>query len=392
VVATRCYLDWNATVPTPAEVARAVEEAIAAGLGNPSSAHAEGRRARLVLEEARESVAELLGAAPGEVVFTSGGSEGNAAALWGLAAAPGRLEGQRLLISAVEHPGVAAAAAELARLGVVVETIPVLPNGRLDLRALDEALERRPGGVVAVQLANSETGVLQDIPAVVERARAGGARVHCDAVQGVGKVGVAARAWGVDTLAMSGHKIGATPGVGVLVVRDEGAVRPLIPGTQERHRRGGTENVPGIAGLGVAARLSRDGIERWTALADLRDRLEGRALVRVAGTLVYGGEAPRLANTSCLGLPHGMRGGAVVAALDLEGFAVSAGPACSSGVERPSQAVEAMGFGREAAQRTLRVSLGPTTREADVFGLVEALERVTTRLKGVRGDRELSEL
>ena len=376
----------------PTEVVEAVHAALSAGLGNPSSAHAEGRRARLLLEEARGEVAELLGAAPGGVVFTSGGSESNAAALWGLVAAAGRFAGERLLISAVEHPAIVAVAAELARLGVVVETVPVLPSGLLDLGALEDALERRPGAVVAVQLANSETGVLQDVPGVVARARRAGARVHCDAVQGAAKVPVAARAWGVDTLAVSGHKIGAPPGVGVLVMRDDGALRPLVPGAQERHRRGGTENVPGIVGMGVAARLARGGIGRWEALAGLRDGLASSCLHRIAGTVAYGAGAPRLGNTSCLGLPEGMRGGATVAALDLEGFAVSAGPACSAGVEKPSPAVEAMGFGRDAAERTLRISLGPATGEGDVRGLVDALERVTHRLEGVRGDRELPEL
>ncbi len=388
----RCYLDWNATVPVLEEVAAAVSEALRSGVGNPASAHAEGRRARVLLEEARRDVAELLGAAPGELVFTSGGTEANAAALWGLIAGSGRLEGRHLLISAVEHPGIGAAAAELERLGVLVETIRVQPSGILDLGSREGALERRPGAVVAVQLANSETGVVQELPAVVARARAAGARVHCDAVQGLGKIAVAARAWGVDTLAVTGHKIGAPPGVGALVVRDEGGVTPLIPGTQEGHRRGGTENLPGIVGFGVAARAARTGMARWQGLAPLRDRFEADALRRVPGTVVYGAGAPRLANTSCLGLPEGMRGGAIVAALDLEGFAVSAGPACSAGVERPSPAVQAMGFGRDAAERTLRVSLGSETGETELRGLVDALERVTRRLKGVRGDRELPEL
>ncbi len=337
-------------------------------------------------------MAELLGSAPGETVFTSGGTEGNAAAIWGLVAGAGRFEGRHLLVSSVEHPAIVAMAGELGKFGVVVETIPVLASGLLDLSALESALERRPGAVVAVQLANSETGVVQDIAGVVARARAAGAAVHCDAVQGLGKVAIAARAWGVDTLAVAGHKIGAPPGVGALVVRDPGGLIPLIPGTQERHRRGGTENLPGIVGFGVAARTARAELGRWQGLTTLRDLFEAETLRRIAGTCVYGAEAPRLANTSCLGLPDGMRGGAVVAALDLEGFAVSSGPACSSGVERPSPTVEAMGFGRDAAERTLRVSLGPETGEGELRGLVEALERVTCRLKGVRGDRELSEL
>jgi cysteine desulfurase len=234
--------------------------------------------------------------------------------------------------------------------------------------------------------------VVQDLPAVVAKARAVGARVHCDAVQAAGKVPIAADAWRVDTLAVTGHKLGAPPGVGALVVRRNGTVAPLIPGTQEGHRRGGTENLPGIVALGVAARLARAELGSWHALAGLRDRFEAEVLQRISGMLVYGRGAPRLPNTSCVGLPADMRGGAVVAALDLEGFAVSSGPACSSGVERGSPAVEAMGFGRHAAERTLRVSMGPGTGESDILGLVEALERVTRRGKGVGRDRELPEL
>jgi cysteine desulfurase len=391
-VGERCYLDWNATVPVRPEAAAASAQALRSGLGNASSVHAEGRRARRLLEEARAETAKLLGAAPDEVVFTSGGTEANAAGLWGLIVRDGRLEGRRLLHSAVEHPAVVAMAEELAHLGATVEAVPVLASGVLDLAALEDALRRHAGAVVAVQLANSETGVMQDLAAIVATARAAGASVHCDAVQGAGKVPIAVDAWGVDTLAVTGHKLGAAPGVGALVVRRGAAIAPLIPGSQERHRRGGTENLPGIVGLGVAARLATAELDAWQALSSLRDRFEREVLQRIRGTVVYGRGAPRLPNTSCVGLPEGMRGGAMVAALDIEGFAVSSGPACSSGVERGSPTVHAMGFGRQAAERTLRVSMGPGTGEGEMFGLAVALEQLTRRIKGVGRDRELPEL
>jgi cysteine desulfurase len=391
-VGERCYLDWNATVPVRPEAAAASAQALRSGLGNASSVHAEGRRARRLLEEARTDTANLLGAMPEEVVFTSGGTEANVAGVWGLIVRDGRLEGRRLLHSAVEHPAVVAMADELARLGVTVEAVPVLASGVLDVAALEDALRRHADAVVAVQLANSETGVMQDLAAIVAQARAAGATVHCDAVQGAGKVPIAADAWGVDTLAVTGHKLGASPGVGALVVRRGTAIAPLIPGSQEGHRRGGTENLPGIVALGVAARLAAAELDAWQALSSLRDRFEGEVLQRIVGTVVYGRGAPRLPNTSCVGLPEGMRGGAVVAALDIEGFAVSSGPACSSGVERGSPTVHAMGFGQQAAERTLRVSMGPGTGEGEMLGLAVALERVTRRSKGVGRDRELPEL
>ncbi len=381
-MAARCYLDWNATAPVRDAVVAAVAAVLRSDLGNPSSVHAEGRRARRLLDDSRQSVAGLLGCDPDEVVFTSGGTEANAMAIWGLLAAGGSLAGRPLLVSAVEHPSVAAMALEMARLGVVVVRVPVTRTGVLDLSALEDGVRAHPSAVVAVQLANSETGVRQDLAEVSRIAHAAGASVHCDAIQAVGKVAVRAEALGVDTLAMSGHKLGAPAGVGVLVARAGRDLAPLVPGAQERHRRGGTENLSGIAGLAAAADLAPAELPAWEAAGAVRDLFETALRERVSDSVVYGSGAARLPNTSCVGLPDGLHGGTVAAALDLEGFAVSSGPACSSGVERGSPTVEAMGFGAAAAERTLRVSLGPGTGPEQATGLAAALERIGRRRKG----------
>ncbi|HYB24122.1 MAG TPA: aminotransferase class V-fold PLP-dependent enzyme, partial [Solirubrobacteraceae bacterium] len=233
----RCYLDANATLPAADEVAARVAEVLRAGLGNASSTHAEGRRARALIEEARAEVATLLGAARDEIVFTSGGTEANAAGLWGLLAAEGALAGRTLIVSAVEHPAVRAMADALRCHGVVVATAPVLPSGVLDLDALAASLAGRRGATLAVQLASSETGVLQPVSEIGALAAGAGASWHCDAVQAAGKMPLEADAWGVATLAVAGHKFGAPAGVGALVVRSM-RFAPLIPGTQEQHRRG----------------------------------------------------------------------------------------------------------------------------------------------------------
>jgi len=379
-VRTRIYLDANATIPPGEEVASRVNEVLRTGLGNPASAHGEGRRARALIEQAREEVGAFLGAAPDEVVFTSGGTESNAAGLWGLLASEAPVTGRTLVLSAVEHPAVRAMADALERLGVVVMTAPVLSSGVLDLDALAAALARHRGATVAVQLANSETGVVQPIREVAARVANAGASWHCDAVQGAGKMAIEADAWGAATLAVAGHKFGAPSGVGALVVRRD-RFAPLIPGTQEGHRRGGTENLSGIVGMGVAASLARGRLDGWKGVDRLRNRFESEVRARIPGVVVYGVGAPRLPNTSCLGFADAPKGGTLVAALDLEGFAVSAGPACASGVERSSLTVEAMGFGPRAGERTLRVSLGLGTVEEDLLGLVAALQRVLLRSK-----------
>jgi cysteine desulfurase len=379
---TRTYLDFNAGTPVLAEAVAAAIDALRELGGNPSSPHAEGRRARRLLAAARKEVARLIGAQVSEVVFVSGGTEANVAALWGLVAADGTLSGRRLVVGATEHPAVAETADRLARLGVDVETLPVDGRGLVRLDELGRLVGASGGGIVAVQLANQETGVIQPVEEVARRAHALGARVHCDAVQGVGRMPVDFTALGVDTLALAGHKLGAPPGAGALVVRGGVEIAPLIPGSQEAHRRGGTENAPAIAGLGAAAGVARERLAEWVRVASLRDELEAGLARRLPGSAVLGVDAPRLPNTTCVVLPAPLRGDAMVAALDLEGIAVSSGPACSSGVERRSAVAEAMGLDGEEAERTVRISLGTSTARAGVDAFLDALARVVGRAMG----------
>ncbi|MGE5236650.1 MAG: cysteine desulfurase family protein [Acidobacteriota bacterium] len=379
-MSSRFYLDFNAHHPVAEEVRAAISELLGAGLANPSSVHAEGRRARRVLEEARSRVARLIGGGPERVIFTSGGTEGNAAALWGLLGRGPGPAGRRLVVSAVEHPSVFAMARELARLGAEVRIAPVDRDGVVDVTAMASLVAA--GDVIAVQLANSETGVMQPVERVVDLARRVGAEVHCDAIQAAGKVELRAAEWGVTSMAIAAHKFGGVPGAGALYTCPGAELAPLIPGTQEGHRRGGTENLLAAVGMGVAADLAASRRGGWERVRALRDRLEEALLDPGCGIAVYGTAAARLPNTSCLGLPEPLRGGSAVAALDLAGFAVSSGSACSSGVERGSPVVEAMGHGTEAAERSLRISLGGGVSEEAVDALAAALRRLIERSRG----------
>jgi len=302
--------------------------------------------------------------------------------LWGLLAAGGPVAGRSLLVSAVEHPSVHAAAAELSRQGVVVSRIPVDRHGIVDLGALERLCRDAAGPVVGLQLANSETGVLQPVATAGVLVHAAGGRLHCDAVQAAGKVELDVGALGADTVAVAGHKLGGASGAGVLAVRAGVELAPLIPGTQESHRRGGTENVAAAVAMGVAAALAVERLDSWRGLAPLRDRFEAELLTRLRGAEVFGSNVARLPNTSCFALPAPLRGGTTVAALDLDGFAVSSGPACSSGVERSSGVLEAMGVPPAVAARSIRLSLGPGVTEDVVSAILEALQRVARRAGG----------
>jgi cysteine desulfurase len=357
------YLDYNATAPVRASVADAMLRALVAP-GNASSVHGFGRAARQLVEEARERVAALVGAAPDGVVFTSGGTEANIAALAGF---PGR----RILASAIEHASV---------LGAKVDaTIPVDRRGVVDLEALERLLaeDERPA-LVAVMLANNETGVIQPLREVAAVARGYRAVVHGDAVQAAGKIDVNIAALGIDTLSLSAHKLGGPQGVGALVLADPAAdMAPLLMGGgQERRRRAGTENVPGIVGFGVAAGEALVGLADGARLGRLRDRLESEAAARVAGLTVFGAQAERVPNTSCLGVA-GVSAQTLLMALDLAGIAVSSGAACSSGKVAPSHVLTAMGVEVASA---IRVSLGWASAEADVERFVDAFAEVCGRL------------
>ena len=328
-------------------------------IGNPSSVHSFGRAARRVVEDARRQVAAPAAVPPGNIVFTSGGTEANNLALRGC----GR---QRILVSAVEHPSVLEAADE-------IETVPVDGDGIVDLEALARLLQAGDApAIVSVMLANNETGAIQPVAEAAALAHERGALFHCDAVQAAGRLPLDFTALGVDMMTLSAHKMGGPKGAGALVVADPVHLQALIRGGgQERGRRSGTENLPGIAGFGAAAELAAKGMEEAGGLAGLRDRLEDGILHEVPTARIVGAGAERLPNTSCIALP-GISAETQVMALDLAGFAVSAGSACSSGKVRASHVLRAMGLADEIAACAIRVSLGEGNDEADIDAFLAA--------------------
>jgi cysteine desulfurase len=377
------YLDHNASTPVRPEVVEAMHICLTDLPANPSSMHREGQRARAAVERAREQVAALVHAHPDEVVFTSGGTEGDHAgfvgAAWALEA-----RGRRVALSAIEHHAVHGAAAVLARTGFEVAHLPVGPAGLVDPAALDALA---PGTtVVAVMLANNETGVLQPVAEIATRAHASDIRVHCDAVQAAGKVPVDIEALGVDYLVVSGHKLGGPKGAGALIVRRGAPLEPLLRGSgHERGRRGGTENVAGIVGLGLAADLAgRDLAAEGARLLRLRARFEAGLRARLPDAVVHGGRAPRLPNTVNASFP-GARSDHLLMALDVRGVAVSAGAACASGAVEPSPVLAAMGVPRDLAVCALRFSMGRTTTEAEVERALAVLEESVRAVRAAEG-------
>ncbi len=361
---TPCYLDHNATTPLRPQAVEAISHALAAW-GNPSSVHSHGRAARRFVEDARRQVAALAGADPATVVFTSGGTEANNLALRGC----GR---SRILVSAVEHPSVLEAADG-------VEAIPVDGNGIVDLDALKSMLGEGGDAIVSVMLANNETGVIQPVAEVAEIAHAAGALFHCDAVQGAGKLLLDFQTLCADMMTLSAHKIGGPKGAGALIVADHVHLTPIIRGGgQERGRRNGTENVPGIAGFGAAAELSAAEVANADSLQALRERLEGGLADHLAGAAIIAADAPRLPNTVCVALP-GISAETQVMALDLAGFSISAGSACSSGKVRASKVLRAMGQPDEIAACAIRISLGHANSAAEVDAFVAAFRDFADR-------------
>ncbi|MBM3643809.1 MAG: cysteine desulfurase [Alphaproteobacteria bacterium] len=359
---THVYLDHNASAPLRPTARDAMVEAMRAG-GNPSSIHGIGRASRALVELARRQIAARVGARPSEVVFTSGGTEANSLALTGA-------RRSRLLVSAVEHDSV-------RRAVPGAEQIAVDRDGVLELADLERRLAQ-PGepALVSVMLANNETGVLQPVVEAARLARRAGALMHVDAVQALGKVPVDLHGLGVDYLSLSAHKIGGPAGVGALVVRDGAPfLADRLGGGQERGRRAGTENVVGIAGFGAAS-LADFPVE---TLAVWRDKMESALTALAPGAMVYGRAAPRLATTSCVGMP-GVLASTQVMALDLAGIAVSAGAACSSGKVQRSAVLAAMGVGGGEAAEAIRVSLGWNTSEPDIERLIAAWRDLYIRL------------
>ena len=359
------YLDHNATTAVRPEAIAAMT-AVMSKVGNPSSIHAAGRAARAVMEQAREDVAALIAAPASTLIFTSGGTEANAIAIASAVAAGAR----RLIVGAIEHDSVQ----ETSRaLGVEVEVLPVSASGQADLSWLAERLGRwnategKP--FVALMLANNETGVIQPVAEAAELVRAADGWLHVDAVQAGGKIAIDSRALGADTLSISAHKIGGPQGVGALTFGPRATLsRRQHGGGQERGRRGGTENLPGIAGFGAAAREARAGLQAFARQSALRDAAADR--LKAVGAVVMGEAAPRLPNTLCIATA-GYTSDLQVMNLDLAGVMVSAGAACSSGKVKASPVLSAMGQG-DLASCAIRVSGGWNSTAADWEAFVDA--------------------
>ena len=381
-MAERIYLDWNATTPLRPEARQAMTAAFDLA-GNPSSVHAEGREARRLMEDARETIAHGLGAVRRNVVFTSGGTEANVLGLSpGLQAPAGHV--QRLLLSAVEHASVVAGG-QFARERISL--IPVDRSGIVDLDRLGLMLADGPPALVSVMAANNETGALQPIPEVARVAAAAGALLHVDAIQEFGKILFNINEMGADLVSISAHKIGGPKGVGALVLgeRAEGLAALLRGGGQERGRRAGTENVIGVAGFGAAAKAALAQLPAEVPRMEaLRDRLEA-GLRQVADVTIFASGVRRLPNTTLFTGP-GMKAETAVIGFDLEGIAVSSGSACSSGKVQPSHVLAAMGVAPAAAQGAVRLSLGWSTREADIDRCLEGWRKLSLTL--LRGSDE----
>lgn len=386
------YLDHNATTPLDPRVREAVVAALSDPLlqGNPASVHGPGQRARAVVEQARRAVARALGAEPLEVTFTSGGTEADNLALFGAARAlraAGRPAG--LLTSPLEHPAVLAAAAQLAREGHPLAFVAVDGRGAIEQSALIAALRGRDDlGVISLAAANHVLGNAYDIPALVRAAReiAPGILFHCDAVQAFGKLPIDFRAWDVDLLSVSGHKIHGPKGIGALVHRRRLPLQPLLfGGQQERGRRPGTESIALIAGLGVAARLAAEALTDRRAHAEALTARLRSGLRDLAGATVHGDESRRVGTTVSVGF-DGCDGQLLAMCLDLAGFAVSSGAACSSGSPEPSPVLLALGLPIAAARSALRISVGPDNTAEDIDAFLAALPAALARVRGAVSD------
>lgn len=376
------YFDHNATTPVCREVLEALPQ-LAQAWGNPSSIHWGGRQPKNILRDARKAVAEAVGAGPLEIVFTSGGSEANNAILKGVFESV--KSRNHFMCSSVEHPSVMKTMLHLRDLGAEVDFIPVNRQGQIDLEFFKNHLTEKTA-LVSVMLANNETGTLFPVREMAELAHQKGALFHTDAVQAFGKIPVNLRELNVDFASFSAHKFYSVKGSGFLYSRKGSQFIPLIHGGgQERHRRGGTENVLGIGCLGIVAQRSNQVAEKAQSLARLRDEMERRILSEIADVTITADQSPRLANTSSLVLKN-VDGETMLMALDLKGYAVSTGAACSSGNPEPSPVLLAMGLTRAEAQNSLRVSLGWDTTAEQIDGFIEALKVVVQRLRSLHDE------
>jgi cysteine desulfurase len=387
----RIYFDHNATTPVDPAVAEAMTRALTDLFGNPSSVHHYGQQAKAALDTARSAVAALVGGEPSEIVFCGGGTEADNLAIRGAAEAMEAAGRTHLITSGIEHEAVLNTVKALGRRGWRTTVLAVDASGIVSPDAVREAM-RDDTALVSVMHANNEIGTIQPVGALAHVAHERGALFHTDAVQSAGKIEIDVRALDVDLLSISAHKFYGPKGVGALWVRRGVRLSPVITGgRQERNRRAGTENVPGIVGLGVAAAIAAGKLASEAhRLAALRDRLEARVLSAVPGSSVNGAREPRVPNTTNISF-EGIEAESLLIALDLDGIAVSTGSACSSGTLEPSHVLKAMGLGPSRSQSSLRFSLGRGNTEQEVDqlvvvlpGAVEKLRRLTRKPVGTR--------
>ena len=374
----RVYCDANATTPLLPEVMEAMRPYLMEDFGNASSIHLQGQRARKAVDGARETLATFFHCREAEVVFNSGGTEGDNTAIFGLVRA-----GDHLITTAIEHSAVLRAAERVAERGAEVTFVAPRANGLINPEEVRRAL-RPTTRLISVMLANNETGVLEPVEEIGRIAAEAGAFFHIDAVQGAGKVEFDVRRFGCHLCSISAHKMHGPKGVGAMYVRRGTPLEPLIVGgSHERRQRAGTENVPGIVGLGKAVELAMESLADGTIarIAALRDRLEA-GVMRIAGTGVNGAGAPRVANTTNISFEQG-EGEALVIALDLKGVAVSGGSACHSGSTEPSHVLMAMGLDKHAARASLRFSLLRTATEEDVEHVLHVVPQAVEHLRAL---------
>ena len=379
----RVYFDYNATTPLAPEVAEAVAVATRDLFGNASSVHHFGQQAKAALDEARSAIAALVRADPSEIVFTSGGTEADNFAIRGAADALESSGRRQIIASAIEHEAVLNTLKSLARRGWQTTMLPVDQTGIVSPDRLRELLTDTTA-LVSVMHANNEIGTIQPIAELATIAHARGALMHTDAVQTVGKIPVDVRALGIDLLSLSAHKFNGPKGAGALWIKRGTRLQPILTGGKhERNRRAGTENVPAIVGMGVAARLAAAKMAAESArVAALRDRLEDGILRGVPGTAVNGDPRSRVPNTTNISFDH-VEAESLLIALDLDGVAVSTGSACSSGTLEPSHVLRAMGYPAGRVQSSLRFSLGLFSTAEEVDRVITLLPRLVDKLRGL---------
>jgi cysteine desulfurase len=379
----RVYFDHNATTPVDPAVADAVAGILRDEFGNPSSVHHFGQQAKARLDEARSAVASLIAADPSEVVFTSGGTESDNFALRGVAEALEPTGRRHLIASAIEHEAVLNTLKALGRRGWRTTILPVDASGLVAPEALEAALSDDTA-LVSVMHANNEIGTIQPIADLARLAHGRGALFHTDAVQSVAKIPVNVRTLGVDLLSLSGHKFNGPKGAGALWIKRGTRVAAILTGGRhERNRRAGTENVPGIVGLGVAAQLAARKLpSEGERVAAMRDRLEQSVLARLPGTAINGARDQRVPNTTNISF-EGVEAESLLIGLDLEGIAVSTGSACSSGTLEPSHVLRAMGLPAHRTQNSIRISLGAGNTDEQVDLLLDKLPGIVSRLRSL---------